>query len=168
MKTKILKATSGIMITFLLLFPVNRGNGQFLDILQMAMQWSHNVATIYTNAQTVQQIEEILQQIACAKYKYDSYREQLTLNSCLTKAQYKILDVQLSTVYTEIATTTMSVISSNGSNFGSGQLATVLNQIKAIAEKMKAFNDGVEAQQVVKKQEEGSVNFTAAALARSF
>ena len=62
----------------------------------------------------------------------------------------------------------MSVINSNGSNFGSGQLATVLNQIKAIAEKMKNFNDGIEAQVTVQKQEEGSVNFTGVRIRKKF
>ncbi len=168
MKKKILKATSVLVFVCLMIIPVKPSHSQFAGVIQLALQYAGKVSTIYSDAQTVQQIEQILQQIACAKYKYDTYREQITINSCLTKAQYKILDVQLSTVYTEIATTTMSVINSNGSNFGSGQLATVLNQIKAIAEKMKNFNDGIEAQVTVQKQEEGSVNFTGAALGRSF
>ena len=169
MKKIILKATSILLFVSLIVIPANQSHSQITDIIKFALNLSHNVSTIYSTAQTAQQIEGVLEEIACAKIKYDKYREKITIKSCLTRAQFKILDVELSSVYTDIASTASSLLSSNGSgSSGQGKLSDVLNKLKTIAKEMKIFNDGIENQLVAQEKEEGTVNFTAAGLSRSF
>jgi len=172
MRKIIIKATSVLLFASLMAIPIKSSHSQITDFFGIAMSLIKKVSTIYTTAQTAQQVEQVLSQIACAKYKYDTYRAQITIKSCLTKAQFQILDVQLSSVYNDIASTAASLLSSNSnqqsSTSGQGQLAGVLDKLKTIAKQLKLFNDGVEDQLVTQEDEQGTENFTAAGLARSF
>jgi hypothetical protein len=169
MRRNILKITTALVFGYLMIIPLNPGQSQITDIINFAMNLSHNVSTFYTTAQTAQQVEGVLEEIACAKIKYDKYRDQITIKSCLTRAQFKILDVELSSVYTDIASTASGLLSTNGSDqAGQSKLTDILTKLKSIAEKMKLFNDGVEMQVIEERKEEGAVNFTASGLSRSF
>jgi len=165
----ILKITTVLLFFSLMLVPVKSSDGQVIDLINIAIDLSKKVSSIYTGAKTALEVEGLLEELACAKYTYDNYRAKISFKSCLVQSEFTLLDVEFSSLYNDIAKIATDIINSDDQGTsGQTKLSDILEKLRAILEKMKKFNNKVEQQIVDEQKFKGTVSFCASSLGRSF
>jgi len=135
------------------------------DIVKGLYQVGSTAAKIYTTAQTVAEIKVLLEQIACAKYKFDKARETVVLKSCINNSEIKLLDIEMSTAYKDVLDA-MNVM--EGKQMTGSNLATILQRLRSLVTKLKQLDQTLSHEMVEQQKQQSRISFVSAAMGRSF
>lgn len=121
----------------------NRADGGLLElggkILKTGAKFTNTVLHMKDKAQQVIALEQLLEDLACTKYRFDKYHYQLNANSCLLSSRIKLIDLEYSTIYLELANAGMYLLTNTDPDSQS-KFADLMKRVTEITDKMNSMS----------------------------
>ena len=165
MKKKILAS----FLFLLIILPTRKATSQtdaLIDLGKSIMKWGDSVSKLSDKAQTANEMKHLIEDLACAKYKFDNFRANQTITSCIGNTNITLIDVEYSSLYREIYSMTKLLADPNAMD--DSKVSTVMQRIRSLLDKLSSLNDSAEGEFLDQQKQKSQREFASSVIGASF
>lgn len=165
MKTILKKIIIAVLMGALVIAPTTSSKGISIEVIQAIIKVVKKIIKYETKLEQANQVKSLLEDIICAKYKYDIYKKNIAFQSCMMKSQFKVLDIEMSSVVKEL----IAFLNNDDEKIDKDmKFSDIIKKLQNIIDEIKTFNQLSESAIVSEQKDEGQLEFSKAVISRSF
>lgn len=157
------------ILVLLIILPSRQATSQtdaLIDLGKTIMKWGDSVAKLSDKVQTANEMRRLIEDLACAKYKFDNFRANQTITSCIGNTNMTLIDVEYSSLYREIYG--MTKLLADPSSMDDSKVSTVMQKIRSLLEKLSSLNEAAEGEFMDQQKQKSQRDFTTSIIGASF